>query len=182
MEERNKKEIEGGEREGEGEGGRGRGDKGMEGEVRGGLGEGEDVWKDTGSMRIPPFTVYPVLFSLNKGEFMDLSVEFVPLNVGDHMCEFYLLCDNCQSRRFTINASAKEIQISIVEINNIEYNGKITDLASDLYFSPVTVQTEKVQQIILVNDTGIPIEYEWVWVPSTVQRTYALETAKDIVR
>ena len=181
MEEHNKKEIE----EGKREGGR---EKEVEGRERGkemkgrGLGEGDDVWKDTGSMRIPPFTVYPVLFSLNKGEFMDLSIEFVPLNVGDHICEFYLLCDNCQSRRFTISASAREIQISIVEINNVEYNGKITDLASDLYFSPVTVETEKVQQIVLVNDTGIPIEYEWVWVPSTVQRTYALEAAKDIVR
>ena len=178
MEERNKKEVEGGERE---EGGRGKEVEGGEREG-GGLGEGDDVWNDTGSMRNPPFTVYPVLFSLNKGEFMDLNIEFVPLCVGDHVCEFYLLCDNCQSRRFTITASAREIQISIIEINNVECNSKITDLASDLYFSPVTVQTEKVQQIVLVNDTGIPIEYEWVWVPSTVQRTYALEAASDVVR
>lgn len=141
-----------------------------------------EVWKDTGSMRYPPFTVYPVLFTLKNGEFVDLNIEFVPLCVGDHVCVFYLLCNNCQSRRFTISASAREVHISVVEINNTEYDGKITNLASDLYFSAVTVQTEKTQEVVLVNDTGIPIEYEWVWVPSTVQRTYGLEMARDIVR
>ena len=170
----------GGRREGEGkgEGEGGKGSKGGEGE---GVGE-SDVWKDTGSIRNPPFTVYPVLFSLKKGEFLDLVIEFLPLCVGDHVCVFYLLCNNGQSRRFTITASSREVSVSVVEINNTQYNGKLTDLASDLYFSAVTVLTEKTQQIVLVNDTGVPIEYEWVWVPCTVQRTDALEMAKEIVR
>jgi hypothetical protein len=163
----------GGERVGEGEG---------EGE-EGGEGNGQtDVWKDTGSLRNPPFTVYPVLFSLKKGEFMNLNIEFVPLCVGDQVCVFYLLCNNGQSRRFTITASSREVSVSVVEINNTQYNGKITNLASDLYFSVVTVLTEKTQQIVLVNDTGVPIEYEWVWVPCTVQRTDALEMAREIIR
>lgn len=182
---------EGGKRErnrggrGEGEGkGESEGEKGGEGEGKGG-GEGNcqtTVWKDTGSMRNPPFTVYPVLFSLKKGESMDLIIEFVPLCVGDHVCVFYLLCNNGQSRRFTVTALSREVSVSVVEINNTQYNGKITDLASDLYFSAVTVLTEKTQQIVLVNDTGVPIEYEWLWVPCTVQRTDALEMAREIVR
>lgn len=181
-----------GEGKGEDEGverGDGRGDRegkeesGGGGERReGDRGGGGDVWKDTGSMRKPPFTVYPVLFFLKKGEFMDLNIEFVPLCVGDHICVFYLLCNNGQNRRFTVTASSREVSVSVVEINNTQYNEKITDLASDLYFSPVTVLTEKTQQIVLVNDTGVPIEYEWVWVPCTVQRTDALEMAREIVR
>lgn len=162
--------------ESEGEGGEGEGKEGGEG------GGQTDVWKDTGSMRNPPFTVYPVLFSLKKGEFMDLNIEFVPLCVGDHVCVFYLLCNNGQSRRFTVTASSREVSLSVVEINNTQYNGKITDLASDLYFSAVTVLTEKTQQIVLVNDTGVPIEYEWVWVPCSVQITEASEMAREIVR
>jgi hypothetical protein len=129
---------------------------------------GMGSWTDAGCIRTPPFTVYPSYFSLKKGESVELTIEFVPLTLGNLTADFYMVCDNRQVRSFSLRACSRQIDISVVEINNTRYDRKITDLASDLHFTGVTVQTEKTQQLVLCNDTGIPIEFEWVWIPSSV--------------
>jgi hypothetical protein len=133
-------------------------------------------------IRTPPFTVYPSYFSLKKGESVELTIEFVPLTLGNLTADFYMVCDNRQVRSFSLRACSRQIDISVVEINNTRYDRKITDLASDLYFSGVTVQTEKTQQLVLCNDTGIPIEFEWVWIQSCVGTEHTQAEARKVLR
>ena len=141
-----------------------------------------DPWTDTGCVRTPPFTIYPSLFTLNQGETLDLIIEFLPLTLGSHTCELYMICDNLQIRLFNIKASSRQVDISVVEINNTRYDRKITDLESDLYFSAVTVQTEKTQHIVICNDTGMPVEYEWIWLSDRVDHENKAEQAKQALR
>lgn len=142
----------------------------------------EDTWKETGCIRTPPFTIYPSLFTLNEGDSVDLIIEYVPLSLGSHTCELYMVCDNLQIRLFDMKASSRQVDISVVEINNTRYDRNITDLESDLYFSAVTVQTEKTQHIVICNDTGIPVEYEWIWLSDKVEDKNKSSAAIEILR
>ena len=140
----------------------------------------DDIWEnDTGCIRVLPFTIYPSIFELNRNESINLTIEFVPLRLGNHKKEFYMVCNNQQSRIFTVQGSSRQIDLSIVEINNKKYpsniNDDIIELKSNIYFSDVTVQTEKTQQIIICNDTGLPIEYEWVWVRDNLISKYDIQ-------
>ena len=144
-------------------------------------------------MRTKPFTVYPSCFTLKKGESINLNIQFLPLSLGNHIKEFYMLCDNNQVRLFSLKGLSRQIDISIIEINNTRYNNKNNNNNNDkknvnkyndcdLYFSNVTVQTEKIQQLIICNDTGISIEYEWIWLPVNILQENIRKIAEEILR
>lgn len=123
-------------------------------------------WDAAGCLRLPPFTVYPITFTLQRGESVNLHIEYVPLTLGVHSSEFVMLCDNCQVRVFTIKGHSKQIDMVISDLNDVPINASDTSLKRDVFFNPVYVGSEDSQSMSVCNSTGIPIEYEWVWVPS----------------
>lgn len=114
-------------------------------------------------LRLAPFTIYPIDFSLSKGDTIELVFEFVPLEIGNFSKMFYIRCDNGQIRQFTVNAIGKQLNISSVEINGISFDDKNPSVYRELYFHDIHANSEKTNQLTVCNDTGIPIEYEWVW-------------------
>ena len=45
-----------------------------------------------------PFNVTPTEFALEPGQEVALSVDYLPLELGEHRASFVLVCDNCQVR------------------------------------------------------------------------------------
>jgi hypothetical protein len=119
---------------------------------------------NTSCLRISPFTIYPSEFSLGKNESIELSFEFIPLIKGKLMKSFMISCDNGQIKSYNLSATSKEINLSTVEVNSVEFNDKDTTVYRDLFFSSLVAGSEIGQKVSIVNDTGIPVEYEWVWV------------------
>eukprot|EP01033_Poteriospumella_lacustris_P001452 gene1452-1054_t len=120
------------------------------------------------SLRIPPFTIYPTQFELRKGDHVDLVFEYVPLTLGQSSRNFVVRCDNGQVREFTVTARAKEIQMTYSEINSVAFDNQEL-VYKDLMFSHLPVGSETTQTITVINDTGLPMEYEWVWIDTKVK-------------
>jgi len=123
-------------------------------------------WDTIGCMRLPPFTVYPVQFVLNRNESVDITIEYVPLTPGGHSQQFIMLCDNCQVRTFEILGESKLINVVNSEINGVPVDAHNHSVKRDLNFSHVYVGNDESQELAISNTTGIPLEYEWIWVPS----------------
>jgi hypothetical protein len=119
-------------------------------------------------LRIPPFTVYPSEFALAKGQSIELNFEFLPLTLGKLNRTYQIQCDNGTVKNYQVIATSKEIHLSTVELNNVHFNDQDTMIYRDLYFNNVTSGSEMVQKISVVNDTGISVEYEWVWVDTSL--------------
>eukprot|EP01036_Dinobryon_divergens_P019357 gene19357-26415_t len=121
-------------------------------------------WSTMGCVRIPPFTIYPVEFTLRRNQSIDLNIDFVPLTIGEQSRSFVALCDNLQSRTFTLRAMSKQVSISIIEINSRRVDPLNTKVVRDLVFAPAFIGSETEQKVIISNETGLALEYEWVWI------------------
>ena len=113
-------------------------------------------------LRMDSFTIYPIEFTLYRHQSIDLTIEFIPLQLGDFEQEFFIKCDNGQVRRFIIQGSSRSINLYNTEINGAEFNCRDPSVFSDLFFETTNIGNEQTQNIAIVNDTGLPIEYEWV--------------------
>lgn len=133
-----------------------------------------------GCIRIPPFTIYPSEFTLGNTESIEINIEYVPLHLGNDSIKFNILCDNTQVRLFTLKGRSKQIDISIYDINEVIFDNKM-NLETDLYFEGVITGGDRSQQFGISNDTGIPIEYEWVWMDTDVSEEDVYDTAKEIL-
>lgn len=71
-------------------------------------------WSTVGCARLPPFTIYPVEFTLKRHESINLIIEYVPLTLGDHSHDFVMLCDNCQVFLDTLSGSIMMLDVSII--------------------------------------------------------------------
>lgn len=69
-------------------------------------------------------------------------------------------------RNFTIKGHSRQIDIVISELNEVPIDAHDLSLKRDVFFNPVFVGSEDSQTISVANSSGIPIEYEWVWVPA----------------
>ena len=124
-------------------------------------------WDTLGCLRMEPFTVYPVKFELEKMESVNVIVEFVPLELSDHFThKFYILSDNLQVFEYTLHASSKQVDVSISEINASSFDAKAPSIRREVFFEAANIGIEQSQQIVVSNDSGLPIEYEWVWLES----------------
>jgi hypothetical protein len=120
-------------------------------------------WEGMGCVRVPPFTVYPIEFTLRRNESIDITVEYVPRSLGNHEESLFLLCDNSQVQELLIRGSSRQVDVAIVEVNQVTVDDKDPQLKRHIYFDNVCVGAEQTQQIIVSNATRMPIEYEWVW-------------------
>jgi len=57
----------------------------------------------------------------------------------------------------------REIVISVVELNSVDMNTSEPTVFNDLFFSSIDIGNEASQHVQVVNDSGLPVEYEWVW-------------------
>jgi hypothetical protein len=73
-------------------------------------------------MRVGPFTLYPTQFTLMKGEAVELTIEFVPLQLASFSQLFYMTCDNGQIRPFTLRGESKQLNLTISELNGVEFD------------------------------------------------------------
>lgn len=119
---------------------------------------------ETTCIRLFPFTLYPIEFSLMKNESFDLTIEFVPLELCSYKDIFFMTCDNGQVRQFSVQGSSKELNLSIAEINSVDFDCTNPVEFPDICFKTACVDFEQVQRLVVVNDTGLSVEYEWVWV------------------
>ena len=133
-------------------------------------------------LRIPPFTIYPTEFTLHRNESLDISIEFIPLSIGSFERYFDILCDNGQVRNFSIKGKSKEIAVKVVEVNSIELDTSDPKIFRDLYFSNIDIGGEKTQHLQIVNDSGLPVEYEWVWMDPSVKDLHKAGQQKIISR
>jgi hypothetical protein len=122
-------------------------------------------WQGMGCVRTPPFTVYPIEFTLKRNESIDVTVEYVPRTLGNHESNLYLLCDNSQVQDITLRGSSRQVDVSIIEVNTVAIDDKDSNLKRNLYFDDVCIGAEQSQQFVVSNTTNMPLEYEWVWLP-----------------
>ena len=71
---------------------------------------------------------------------------------------------------FTLKASCRQIDVAIAAVNGTPFDAALgPQLQPHMFFSSVVVTTEKTQQMVVANETGLPVEYEWVWVDESLQ-------------
>ena len=114
-------------------------------------------------LRIPPLTIYPLEFSLDKGESIDITLEFMPTTIGDFEEVIYVVGDNEQAIAVSLKCQGRQVNAYISEINSLQVPVGDERVKKDLFFSPSFVGSENEQEIVIRNDTGISLEYEWVW-------------------
>ncbi|KAJ1432684.1 hypothetical protein B484DRAFT_24765 [Ochromonadaceae sp. CCMP2298] len=118
-------------------------------------------------MRVPPFTLYPTQFTLTKDEAVELTIEFVPLELASYERQFFMTCDNGQVRTFRLRGESKQLNLTISELNGVEFDYADPSVFKEIFFPPACVGGDQLQQVVVVNDTGLPVEYEWLWVDSS---------------
>ena len=52
----------------------------------------------------------------------------------------------------------------VSEINSVEFDSSDTQMFPDMFFPAACVGSDQTQHLQVVNDTGLPVEYEWIWV------------------
>lgn len=134
------------------------------------------------SLRIPPFTIYPTSFTLGKGESVELVIEFVPLSMGLLQRQFAIHCDNGQIREFTVQARSKQVQVTVAEINHVQFEYTDHRIFHDLVFRAVPIGADNTQQLVVLNDTGLPVEYEWVWLDASLSKDEMNKAGQEAIR
>lgn len=142
-------------------------------------------------IRAKPLTIYPVTFQLSRNQSVDLNVEYLPKQLEQNRLELVLISDNKQTWYFSVLAESRFVNISISEINTVALmNGassdnSITDSAmnssvsKDVSFEKCYVGSDNTQQVVVSNDTGLILEYEWVWVPAHTATKNLTKTARN---
>lgn len=123
----------------------------------------------SGCLRMPPFTVYPLECFLKKNESLNLTVEFVPLQLGVIEQPIYFVMDNGSYLRVVLHGHCREVVCDITEINGTKIIPSDPNIVKDLYFPGTCVGSEAEQQFVVTNTTGLPMEYEWVWIDANAK-------------
>ena len=116
-----------------------------------------------GCLRLAPFTIYPVEFTLDTRDSVSIILEYVPLTLATSFQKIYALCDNTQVFEYTLQADSKQLDLKVVEINEVSFDTSDNDVRRECFFSAANVGIEQHQEIVVSNDSGLPVDYEWVW-------------------
>jgi hypothetical protein len=115
-------------------------------------------------LRLKPFSFYPLEASIDRNEYVDVTVEFVPTKLGGQSTDIVFLSDSGHSFRSSVYAQSLETKVYISEINGTEVNPDDVSVVRDLYFPSSVANSQQIQTFSVSNDTGAPVEYEWVWI------------------
>eukprot|EP00605_Chrysophyceae_sp_TOSAG23-4_P000478 GSChrysophyteH1.ASY1.ANO1.537.1 assembled CDS len=119
-------------------------------------------------IRMNPFTIYPCRFDLDKMQSVTFIVEFVPLELQSpsrpFQHKFYILSDSQSVFEYTLIGSSRQIDCYVSEINSSPFDQRNQQIRRELFFEAANIGVEQSQQIVVTNDTGLPVEYEWVWI------------------
>ena len=144
--------------------------------------DASDAQRAEACLRLPPFTVYPTDFTLYRNDSVDINIEFIPLSIGSFERSFEVLCDNGQVRKFSIKGVGREITVTQVEVNAVELDTADPKIFGDMYFASTDIGSERTQHVQIVNDSGLPVEYEWVFVEPHVKDLHKAGQRKILLR
>lgn len=116
-----------------------------------------------GCLRLAPFTVYPVEFALDTGDSVNIILEYVPLALSAAYQKIYALCDNTQVFEYTLQADSKQLDVKVVEVNEVSFDTNDDAIRRECFFNAANLGIEQHQEVVVSNDSGLPVEYEWVW-------------------
>ena len=114
-------------------------------------------------LRLPPYTIYPLEFTLDKGHSIDITLEFMPTTISKFERTIYVVGDNAHAVSVCLRAEGKQVETFVSEINSLPVPYEL-ETQKDLFFQTSFVGSDNEQEFMVTNDTGIPLEYEWVWV------------------
>jgi hypothetical protein len=135
------------------------------------------------NIRMTPFTIYPVVFSLNKNEDIDLIIEFVPMNIGKFQQIFWIIAESMQIFEYTLVGISSEICVNVIEVNDciVDASKRKDSLQQILYFDPkdnkepTTSSEEQCQNFVIANESGLSVEYEWIFPEDAITKGSMVE-------
>ena len=73
------------------------------------------------------------------------------------------MCDSTKVFEYTVVAESKQLDLSVVAINEVAFDATDKDVRREAYFEAANLGIEQSQEVVVANDSGLPVEYEWVW-------------------
>jgi len=144
----------------------------------------EPDWDSLGCLRMSPFTVYPVRFDLQKMDSVNIIVEFVPLELcrpdKPFTHKFYILSDNLQVFEYTLYGRSRQLDCYVSEINSSAFDHTNKQVRREVFFEAANIGIEQSQQIVVTNDSGLPVEYEWVWLDPATRKGRPITDERDL--
>ena len=148
------------------------------------LSDDEPDWEALGCLRMNPFTLYPVRFDLQKMESVNIIIEFVPLELREKdnpfTYRFFVLSDNLQVFEYTLVGRSRQVDCYISEVNTIAFDHKNPQVRREIFFEAANIGVEQSQQIVVTNDSGLPVEYEWVWLDPSSKKGRPITDERDL--
>ena len=148
------------------------------------LPDDEPDWDALGCLRMNPFTIYPVRFDLQKMESVNIIVEFVPLELSHpnqpFSHKFYILSDNLQVFEYTLYGRSRQLDCYVSEINQSPFDHSNPQVRREIFFQAANIGIEQSQQIVVTNDSGLPVEYEWVWIDPATRKGRPITDERDL--
>lgn len=127
--------------------------------------------RTTNCIQTSPFTLYPANFHMLTNQSQDIFIEFVPKSVGKFSQKYVVLFDNDDARVFSVEGESRQVDVSISGINSSDIDTSNESMHLDLFFDNVPVSSETLQTISIVNDSRVPLEYEWVLLSASKKLT-----------
>mmetsp|Transcript_28938 Transcript_28938/g.67308 ORF Transcript_28938/g.67308 Transcript_28938/m.67308 type:complete len:2187 (+) Transcript_28938:98-6658(+) len=115
--------------------------------------------RDNLALRMPPFNVTPTEFALNTGDSVEITVDYVPLELGQHQAKFILVCDNCQIKTYSVSGRSECVDLSISSVNGGDC-GPVNQ-PRQLQFDSLAIGDSGGQTMTLTNMTSIDLNYRW---------------------
>ncbi|OQS04639.1 hypothetical protein THRCLA_12212 [Thraustotheca clavata] len=123
----------------------------------------EPLSADRAPLSVGPFTLSPSTFDLNKGDEVELELNYTPSMVGQQIVPFVIVCDNCLVKTFQLSGQGCEIHIYPITINQTAIETKVHTMGplDRLLFDPLVVLSRAVQSFELWNDTPLDLPFDW---------------------
>jgi hypothetical protein len=127
----------------------------------------------------PCFTVSPGSFALNTGEAVEIKVDFCPRADGTISGGFRLVCDNCSVHRYVLSGTSFHPEVHLHSMDGMPVGGDLAEQAqpvSKLNFPALAPRATSGKNVVLRNDTPLPMAYHWevtsVDTPGTRMKAY----------
>ncbi|XP_028403887.1 deleted in lung and esophageal cancer protein 1-like isoform X2 [Dendronephthya gigantea] len=127
-------------------------------------------WKwslaNPGYLALEPFCVQPAMFQLLEGEEILLKLTFQPVSAKYYKHEIYMVCDNCQVKRFTIQGVGQTARVQFMSIDggiSQAVIGESCDLSANhlVRFSDQNPCTTVRKKMVLKNMSNVPLPFYW---------------------
>ncbi|XRB18068.1 flagellar associated protein [Pseudoscourfieldia marina] len=124
----------------------------------------------------PFFHMAPAAFELRNKEECEMQISFSPNHNGDHMARVVMVCDNCQTRQFTLVGNGCYVELVVESLDGVPFvperdayeDADPNDDREDIQVEPKTLsfpgtvpQSVDRKVITIKNKTPLPLPFEW---------------------